>query len=165
MHPYIPHLLEDLEKAKENKPDKPNLRVLYPDHPAMDYEGLEYIAEWEMGPTKLLKVWLGIEKEIFPPAEQLEEEDLYKVVDSFLELLQHFNHDVILPNEMPVSQVYSLLVEYLDEETPNISEGSLVMSFCSSTPQDCKLGEYCSCKDYIDDDFIDAQKEDKELPL
>jgi len=170
MHPYTPHLLADLEKAKENKPDKPNLRVLYPDHPAMDYEGLEYIAEWELGPMKPLKDWLGIEKEIFPPAEQLEDEDLEKVIDSFLELLQHFNHDVILPDQMPFSQIYTLLVDYLDEETQNISEGSMVMDFCSGTPEGCQLGEFCSCKDLNFDDFKinnsnDSPEDYKELPF
>ena len=127
MHPYLPHLLADLETAKANKPAKPNYRLLYPDHPAFEY-GLDYIAEWELGKNKPLKGWLGIEPENFPPKDQFEESDLEAVVEKFLDLLLHFNVSVMLPDEMPYAMVYDLLVGYLEEEIHIVSEGSLVMA-------------------------------------
>lgn len=164
MHPYLPYLLDDLTQAKTNKPDRPNYRLLYPDHPAFEY-GLDYIVEWEMGLTKQLKDWVVLEKEIFPPPEHLTEDEMRLVITSFIKLLNHFNVDVALPEKIPVPDVYQLLINTLDHEIQIVSEATMTIDFCSGNAEGCELGSFCSCKD-IDFESMDIpEKNNDELPF
>jgi len=152
MQNYLTQFLHDLKGAQNNKPVKPNYKVLYPDHPANDpeYEGhLDYIMEWEMGPQYDADDLFGISVDAFPPAERLTESQQQSLVEAILELWQAFNIVADYPDEVPVTALYNALVNrWKGEPFQYISEGTLHLEFCHYEPEECPWGlEYCTCKE------------------
>lgn len=148
MKKYIEQLLNDLEAAKKKKPAKPNIKALYPDHPALDY-GLDYIAEWEMAPQVLMAELFGIAANQFPPAEKLTGKQMVLLVDKILELWFVFNFDTIIPDGVPIEIVYSAIIKrWKEEPVTYISEGHCTLEFCYYVVKKCPWGiDYCTCKD------------------
>ena len=56
MQRYIQHLIEDMHKAAENLPVKPDYDILH------EAEGIEYVIEWEDTEPKPMQEWIGIVK-------------------------------------------------------------------------------------------------------
>ena len=147
MEKYVRQLLTDLQEAKSRKPEKPNVRVLYPDHPAIEF-GLDYIAEWEMNPYIPIPELLGIQTIEFPNVEKLTKIQIEELVDGILELWQEFNMYADFPNKLPVDIKYKVLLSYWNESVQYISKGILHISFCNCIPEECPFGiSYCTCKD------------------
>jgi hypothetical protein len=107
MEKYVAQLLEELEKLKANKPDKPNVHVLYPDHPALDY-GLDYIAEWECAPMIPMAELMGFALENLPVVEKLTEIQATAINEKILEVWQEFNFYADFPNGLPELTKYKI---------------------------------------------------------
>jgi hypothetical protein len=154
MQKYVTQLLEDLAAAKGNLPPKPNVRVLYPDHPALDF-GLDYIAEWECAPSVRMNDLFGIDAVVFPDANKLSDEQLSQLIEAILELWATFHFEAVIPDETPLNLVYSALVKkWREDPVQYVSEGVSGLEFCHYEPTECPWGmEHCSCKDFDDDDF------------
>jgi hypothetical protein len=165
MQKYVDQLIEDLEKAKGNKPDKPNVNILYPDHPALDY-GLDYIAEWECTPRIPMAELTGLDQDNFPPADKLTETQMEAICDKILQVWQEFNLYADFPEGLPAITKYQLLRKRWGEDVQYISEGNCHLEFCEYDHQNCPFGiDYCQCKDldHFDMDNMTPQDE-KELP-
>jgi len=148
MEKYIQQLLQDIENAKLNKPDKPDVALLYPDHPALEY-GLDHIAEWESAPFQPMEKLMGIETDWFPPEEKLTDDMISQLYKKFLELWEVFNFYPDFPDKLPERIRYSFLVKELKEEVQYISEGMMHIGFCHYDPDDCPFDKaYCHCTDY-----------------
>ncbi len=90
MEKYIQQLLDELEKLKSNKPDKPNVHILYPDHPALGY-GLDHIAEWECSPRIPMAELMGFAQENLPEVDKLTESQAATISEKILDVWQEFN--------------------------------------------------------------------------
>jgi len=153
MQQYLNQLLADLKAAQTKQPEKPDYKVLYPDHQANDpiYDGMmDYMIEWDNAPEWKMDDLFEIKSEVFPPVEKLTTEQVTKLIDGILELWAHFNIDAVIPDDkIPVEIVYKELVNSWKTETIQyISEGTLHLEFCHYDENNCPWGyEYCSCKD------------------
>ena len=158
MQKYINQLVADLKAAKNNIPEKPNVRVLYPDHPALDY-GLDYIAEWECAPEGSMNNLFGINAVVFPDAAKLSAEQMEELSYTILELWAAFNFAAEFPDEVPVHLVYTELVKkWRESSVQYTSSGTWHLEFCHYEPSECPWGmEYCTCKEFADDD-MDMEK-------
>ena len=158
MQKYVNQLIADLKAAKNNIPEKPNVRVLYPDHPALEY-GLDYIAEWECAPAVSMNDLFGIDAVVFPDAAKLSVEEMEALTDAILELWGAFNFAADFPDEVPIHLAYTALVKKWREGMVHYaSEGVGHLEFCDYEPSRCPWGmEHCSCKEFADDD-MDMEK-------
>ncbi len=169
MEKYINQLLDDLAKAAEKPLQCPDYSKIYPNHPANDYKGLEYIIAWEMAPQEPLSKLFDIDATAFPPPEQLTEAQAEKLIEAILHLWEVNNVYPILPERLPSSFiVYKELVRcWAEQGIAIMPEGSTEIRFCHYIAEECPWGmEYCTCKDedwynddidtYIKDDDPDA---------
>jgi hypothetical protein len=158
MQKYVEQLVADLDAAKANRPEKPNVRVLYPDHPALDY-GLDYIAEWECAPQIPMNDLFGIDAVVFPDAERLTDAQVEQLVDAILSLWGYYNFAADVYDDVPIHLVYKALVnKWKNKPVQYVSEGVSHLEFCDYEPERCPWGmEYCRCKDFEDDD-MDMEK-------
>lgn len=166
MEKYVAQLLEDLERVKSNKPDKPNVHILYPDHPALDY-GLDYIAEWECAPMVLMAELLGFPQEKLPVVEKLTEKQATAINEKILEVWLEFNFYADFPDGLPELTKYKIIRNKWEEDVHYVSEGMYHFEFCDYEPENCPFGlDYCSCKD-IETFEIDDMKplDENELPF
>jgi len=166
MEKYVVQLLEELEKLKGNKPEKPNVHILYPDHPALDY-GLDYIAEWECAPLVSMSELLGFAQDNLPVVEKLTEKQAAVISDKILDVWQEFNFYADFPDGLPELTKYKILRKRWGEDVQYVSEGMMHFEFCDYEPENCPFGiEYCSCKDIDSYDMDDLNPlQEGELPF
>lgn len=151
MKKYVEQLIQDIENAKLNKPDKPEVALLKPDHPALEY-GLDHIAEWECAPYQPMHELLGLEPAYFPPEEKLNDEMITALVSKLLDLWEVFNFYPDFPENLPDRIRYKFLVQHLEEDVQYVSEGMIHIEFCDYEPEKCPFGqEYCHCRGLRDD--------------
>lgn len=145
MQSYLNHLISDLQQAAENQPVTPvyfnNTADWIPEH----------VLEWEQAPAQKMSEIFGIEKEIFPPAEMLTDEQLIQVVEAFIALWNAYRYEPFFPYDLPYKTQYKILLKYLGEEAQYISEkgGSAIFFFCELDTENCIFGEgFCDCKEH-----------------
>ncbi len=166
MEKYVNQLIEELEKLKANKPDKPNVNILYPDHPALDY-GLDYIAEWECAPMVPMAELMGFGQENLPIVDRLTESQALAINEKILDVWLVFNFYADFPDGLPELTKYKIIRKRWGEDVQYISEGMCHFEFCDYNPESCPFGiEYCSCKDIEPFDMDDMKPlNENESPL
>jgi len=150
MQKYVDQLIQRMKEAESQAVDPIDPRLLYPDHPSMEYEGLEYIAKIERDEPTAGEEMFGIAKDEFPSVERLTDTQLESLYNGICELLNSINNKIILPDEMPWELKYPLAVSLWDEGFMNLrgSPGFWNFDFCTGEPEGCAMEEYCPCKDY-----------------
>lgn len=150
MHPYIPHLLTDIEKAKRQNNNQP-----HDPKPLSFEEQMEEVERWVSGDGEQpLSYFNGLKKQDFPPAEQLSLKEVESVCNAFDGMLETWNIIVDYPEKMPIHERYSFLREKVVEKRISpMGFGSIHLDFCTSNPEGCDWGKYCSCLKYQQDDL------------
>lgn len=148
MHPYLPHLLLDIEAAhRTDIPKEPERKISFE-------EEMEEIEKWLEGeePDRTFGYYCGLEAGNFPPPEQLTKKDMKEVCKAFEQMMFTWNLDISLPKNFPITLRYSFLIKTLNEKTAIVNNGFMSFDYCSGYAPDCVFKEYCSClKSYNDD--------------
>lgn len=103
----IAEVLEALERAKANVPK--DWEYLSEDEEIMDQV---FEMEYMLQP---LSAHLGVSKELFPPANQLEDDEIKIVVDKILEVWAIYHYFADLPEGLPIRIAYKTLLSVWDE--------------------------------------------------
>lgn len=162
MQSYINHLLSDIAEACREEQREPYSSMA----PENDVEAIErYFEEverWlEREPEHDFSYYSGLQKEQFPPAEKLTNEQMEALSLAFERLLFTWNIGVEMPDNLPVSKKYSLLISVLERKVAIVQNGFETIEFCSYDPPTCPFNEWCTCKelglkDQYDDDVEDV---------
>lgn len=164
MHPYIPHLLSDIASAHRKEiPEEQDTEQSIEEH-------FEEIDRWVNGEITeyTFGYYCGLEADNFPPPEQLKEEEMRSVMDAFEKMMLTWNLMFDLPESLPTSFAYSLMVNSLNRETSIVNSGCIHLDFCSGYAPDCELKEYCPClKIWNDEEDMNMEfnPDDNELPF
>lgn len=144
MHPYIPHLLQDIKNAERKKGDNYG----HPE-PTTFEEEMEEIERYISGEgERSLSYFTGLKKEHFPPADQLSESDMEEVLKTFDKMLSTWRADISFPDNMPTVARYVFLLEHVLEDVfMPVSSGYITFDYCTGSAPDCVWGEYCPCLD------------------
>lgn len=110
----------------------------------------------------------GLESKYFPPADYFTDVELKLIFDALKEMMLTWNHDINLPENLPIQIAYKMTVGTLDKKTNILNSGFICFDFCDGYPPDCVFKEYCSClelenKAEDSDDF--NEKKEGELPF
>lgn len=148
MHAYLKHLLNDIENA-HNIYDKELEQKAFM---AMDLEAhFQEIEAWVTGEgQKPFKHFCKLSKEDFPPADQLTKEDIWMVCDAFVSMLDSWNIGVDIPENVPPSFRYNLLIGLLENTCLPPRMGRFFFDFCTGNTNECELGTYCPCRKNMD---------------
>ena len=166
MHPYIPHLLDDIAKAHRTETDisEPELSMSFE-------EEMEEIERWCEGgePEHTFGYHCGLQPENFPPPEQLTIKDIKLVNKAFQQMMFSWNMTIDLPKKMPPKVAYTFIVDSLNEKVEIVNSGFTGIDFCTGYAPDCKLKEYCSCLEFWnslpDENMDDMDTPTDELPF
>lgn len=148
MHPYIPHLLNDILLAQ--RPEIPEV----PLQKEISFEEeMEDIEKWIMHeePEHTFGYYCGLEAINFPPASQLTKKDMHRVVKAFLHMMFTWNSGIDFPENFPVALQYSLVVNTLNEKTTIVNTGFMHFDYCTGYAPDCVFKEYCPCLKFYND--------------
>jgi len=151
IHPYIPHLLEDIRAAHRGE-DSYGLDTV----PETIEEELEQMERWAAGefenPDHTFGYYCGLDAANFPPPEQLNDREIELICNAFKKLLFSWNSGIDLPDNMPVRLRYKFMVNTLNEGFTPVNSGFLTFNYCSGYAPDCPFGEYCPCLEIWNND-------------
>ena len=168
MHPYIPHLLEDIKNAHRERAPL-DLDPVSDDDLEQHFEEVE---RWLTGdePSHTFSHYCGLTVEDFPPAEQLSISDMKLVSKAFTSMMFTWNLEVHFPEKLPMPIAYKMMVELLDTKTQIVNTGFIGFDFCTGNPEGCAFKEYCPCIEHWkeDDDiegFFPDSDDDNDVPF
>lgn len=147
LHPYIPHLIEDI-KAAQRKNDS---QFINPPSIEDHFREVEQYVRGAPEDGSTLGELCGLSMENFPPAHQLAEHDMEVVLDAFHQLLESWNICMHLPVKMPFEKQYAFIFKMLNEQISPLSFGTINYDFCTGDSEGCELEEYCPCLEFRDD--------------
>ena len=152
MENYIKQLLADMKKAEQNLPTPLDYKVLFPNHPAHDYD-MEYMVAWECTPYQSTSELYGISADAFPPHEQLTDEQIEKLTKGIMDLWLAYGTDVSIPDGATMRVCYKVFThEWRENEVqyfPPELGGSSTYDFCSADVETCLWEEFCSCREHV----------------
>ena len=148
MQSYINHLLSDITEAcREEQPETYSSASGENDVEAIERYFEEVERYLENDPEHDFSYYCGLQKEQFPPAEKLTNEQLEAVSIGFEKLLFTWNIGVEMPDKLPASQKYNLLISVLERKVAIVENGFETIEFCSYDPPSCPFNEWCTCKE------------------
>ncbi len=163
MQSYINHLIEDIANAHRAEQSYTAPAVEKDESMEAHFAEIERWIEHE--PTHTFSYYCGLQKEQFPPAEKLTEEQMQQINKAFGQLLFTWNLDTAIPENVPTALTYTLLVSVLDEKMEPVTSGILTFEFCNYDSASCPFGHYCTCKDFEDDENMDIELPKGDLPF
>ena len=165
MHPYLPHLISDIETAHRTEiPKEPERKMSFE-------EEMEEIEKWLEGdePDHTFGYYCGLDANNFPHQEQLTKKDMKEVCKAFRHMMFTWNLDIALPKNFPTALQYFFLIKTLNEKTTIVNSGFVSFDYCSGYAPDCVFKEYCMCLKYYnnsDNDMNNTTNGDSdELPF
>lgn len=141
MHPYLPHLLEDIIAA--HRTEQPE-QASYPKTFEDEMEEAERWVEGEDHPHTF-GYYCGLKAESFPPPEQLTKKEMQIVMKAFHHMMFTWNNSADFPTTLPVAMAYSMLVNTLNEKTFIPDHGFAGFDYCTGYAPGCIYKEYCPC--------------------
>lgn len=152
MHPYVPHLLEDIIKAHKPKGFRPSKAK-----PKNFEEEMQEVEDYVSGKNEdsrqPFSFFCGLKPEDFPPSEQLSGNEMEKIAAAFKDMAESWNLLISVPNNYPAPMKYKLMTDFLNERVFIPRDGAFWgFDNCTGNPEGCFFGEYCSClKNWNDD--------------
>jgi len=154
MQRYTEQLIEDIQDAKK-RPRPPKMEL------APELEFVRGAEEYLHGKFYKMGKLFGLEKKQFPSIDKLNPKQIEKIAFEFELLWEAFNFIPYFPDGLPAEIKYKLLVDYLEYETTYVSVGNNNFEFCTYDPKTCPFPEeFCTCKDFEDDDVEDMDSID-----
>jgi hypothetical protein len=151
MEAYVIHLLSDILEAE--RPDQPTLNYVYPE---LVEDTPEEEERWlENDPVYTFGYYCGLQQELFPPAHLLSTPQLERLCAAFNKMMFTWNLDTDIPDDVPLSKKYQLMVSTLDIKTEINNNSLTTFELCSYDPPSCPMGEYCTCKEFLQDDALE----------
>jgi len=147
MQKYVSQFVEKINNVSKNIPTPISPTILYPNHPAMEYKGLAYIAEFEMGHNIPAEELFGIAKIEYPPSQKLSENQMKAILIATEKMFIAINNQIDFPKKMSIERKYKLLFDLWDEGFQPLSEGIFHIDFCNGYAPECSLKEFCYCTD------------------
>ena len=153
MQKYIHQLLTDIAYATEN--------VSWP-FAEKELHWHDWIPDKEedkTAPVRSLQEWTGIRKEILPPEERLNDEQVHQLLEAIKEMLDAYNWSFVLQTSIPERFQYAAIRSNFNQlaKIKHLHMGFFELCSPGTVHGKCALGEYCQCAFYSElfKDFID----------
>jgi hypothetical protein len=155
METYVTQLVEDIKNAGRMVPIPLKRKLSFE-------EEMEAVEHWACGserPQSFSRV-CNLPFEQFPPVDQLKEEEMRSIIKAIEDMFETWNHQVCLPENIPVAIAYPLVVGLMNEEAWYLPRGAICHDFCTGYSPECELKEYCSCLEYWNKPLINLENEE-----
>lgn len=111
------------------------------------YDWISEEEENKTAPVRNLQEWTGIYKEMLPPAERLNDQQVHFVLEALKKMLDAYNWSFVLLMEVPERIQYATIRANFNQEArvKRWHMGFFAVCRPGNTPTTCTLGEYCAC--------------------
>lgn len=133
MNTAVIEVLKALDRSKAHVPKDW-------DYLATDEEVVMQVFEMEYM-EKPLSAHLGVDKDLFPPVGQLEDDEIKLIVDKILDTWAAYNYFADMPRGLPIRIAYETLLSVWDEIVSCFPVGEFYFDF-----YDLNLGQYVDYK-------------------
>ena len=169
MQTYIDQLLEDISYATEN--------VAWPFAEKESYSIWEVVPDEEeekTAPVRSLEEWTGIKKEMLPPAEMLNDEQLNPLLEALKKMLDAYNWSFVMQINVPERIQYAAIRDVFDQDAKVKQWNMGFFELCrpGTAHGKCALGEYCHCaffaemfKDLVDEELTPEEERKRMLDI
>jgi hypothetical protein len=145
---YFDQLVDDIREAAKRKPegDQRMPDAIVPNKWREQYPGADYMI------ARPLAHWFGLTKDMFPPADYWDADQLQFMVQILTQLYRHFNFEPMLfddysDNPLPHKMAYETLVKGLDIAETYYKDNLQPVYFCEDNVDTCPFGyDYCHCE-------------------
>jgi hypothetical protein len=142
LHPYLPHLLEDIAAGHQSQRETDVAAGVQ--NPTLE-DVVGELERMRKEPGHTLGYYSGLSAGNFPPPEQLKNKEMLEVCKAFRKMMLSWNVKVSLPKGLPVRRVYTLLIRALERRIDPESCFSVVFGYCTLDCVACPLEKYCTC--------------------
>lgn len=146
MQHYIKQLLADIAYATENV-SQPFVEKELDLH-----DWISSDEEDKTAPVRNLEEWTGIRKEMLPPAEMLNDEQVNSLLVSLKKMLDAYNWSFVLQTQVPEHIQYTSIRDNFIQQAKLKRWHMGFFELCRQNTEHrkCALGEYCQCAFYAD---------------
>lgn len=146
MKRYIEQLLADILYATGNVSSPFVEKELNPHDWLSDEE------EEKTAPVRNLEEWTGITKEMLPPAERLNNEQVNFLLEAIKKMLDAYNCSFVLQTQIPERIQYDSIRDNFNQEVKVKRWHMGFFELCrpGTEHKKCALGEYCQCAFYTE---------------
>lgn len=108
--------------------------------------------EEKTAPVRNLEEWTGITKEMLPPAERLNDEQVHSLLECLKKMLDAYNCSFVLQTQVPERIQYNSIRDNFNQEVKVKRWHMGFFSLCrpGTEHKKCALGEYCQCAFYAE---------------
>ncbi len=168
MHRYIEQLLSDIAHATEN------VDLPYRERDSDVWAWMPDSQEERVAPRRPLEQWTGIIKAALPPAEQLDEDQVHRLLEALKRLLDAHNWSFVLQIQVQERIQYATVRENFDQVAivKQWNMGFFELCRPGTAHGECALGEYCHCRFYeefwagcVDEDLSPEEERARALEM
>lgn len=145
MHPYLPHLLKDIESAHHEKSLKTHETTSEEDFERRIKEVEQFVSGDNV---QTFGYYSGLEPEIFPMEDQFSKQEKQAVCNALIKMFGSWNLHLAIPENVPLDFRYKLMVQIFKVPYTPITAGFVVHDFCSGYAPACDLEKYCPCLEH-----------------
>lgn len=147
MSSYYDQLIDEIREAAKRKPAESQHMpdAIVPNEWREKYPYGEYMI------SRRLSDWFGLNREMFPPADYWDAQQLEFMVQILTQLYWHFNYEPMMfhehsNNPLPHTLAYETLIKGFDIVETYYADHSQSIYFCHNDLDTCPFGEeYCHC--------------------
>jgi len=155
MEKYIQQLLADIVHATEN------VSSPFVEKELQLHDWISDEDEDKTAPVRSLEEWTGISKEMLPPAEMLNDEQINQLLDALKKMLDAYNWSFVLQTNVPERIQYAAIRDNFNQEAKikRWHMGFFELCRLGTEHGKCALGEHCQCAFYAElfSGFIDEE--------
>jgi hypothetical protein len=137
MDRYVKQLIEDLTEICNQPIPLPFVEI------PPEMQDFPEVAEYELGPTKPISEWIGLESKKFPGKDVLTTKQMKMLSKAMLKAFNKINVAIDLPENIPADEKYDLLIYCWDDPVSYLSEPGVHIDFCSGDCEGCRINKYC----------------------
>jgi len=141
MQKYVRQLIYDIEHRLESIPSNIRYRELNTKEPIEE--------ALKKATFKPLEQWIQLSKDLFPPVNQLSENEMKLILTALIRLLSGHGFLINFPKDASLKSKYNALVAHLSEKTPFLENHLWQLPLCGYDAKQCPFGTlHCQCKDW-----------------
>lgn len=166
MQNYIDQLLADIAHATVN------VSMPFIDAELNLHDWITNEEEEKTAPVRNLEEWTGISKEMLPPVERLNDEQVSCTLAALKKMLDAFNWSFVLQTEVPERIQYDVIRDNFNQQAKAKRWHMGFFELCRPGTEygKCGLGEYCQCAFYTEffsgfSDQVQSPEEERAMLL
>lgn len=137
---YLQQLVDDIRESAKNRDEN----IKFPPELISELKVPENLKHLPVVPAQKVHKWMRLDPEAFPPANQMEFDQVIYMCNILKQLFEHYRFEVQLPHSLPIEMVYEYLIKALHKIESISEENSInAIYFCNGDEETCVFGEYC----------------------